>query len=354
MTEPADKVDILIVDDLPEKLLVFKTVLEELGQNLVFVRSGTEALREVLTREFAVILLDVNMPDIDGFETATLIRALQAQRAHADHLHHRLRRRDADRARLLARRGRLHPVAGRARGAALQGAGVRRAARAAAAHRAPGRRARGACGGRGRAAVAEESTRRSTFLSELSHALSGLLDVRTGMHRLLTMVVPRLAHGATVALLDDRARVRARGELARRRRCGHRRQRRRPAGDRSAAHPAGARSPAGAGAPASASCCATASGCSACCCSPASPARSAWPCSTKWPRARPSRSPRRSSTRACRTRSRSAGAPRRGSKKPASARTSSWRCCRTSCATRWRRSATRSRSSAASAAMTPS
>ncbi|HZE90618.1 MAG TPA: response regulator, partial [Rhizobacter sp.] len=69
--EPAN---ILIVDDLPEKLLVFGTVLEDLGQNLVFVRSGSEALREVLQREFAVILLDVNMPDIDGFETAGLIR----------------------------------------------------------------------------------------------------------------------------------------------------------------------------------------------------------------------------------------------------------------------------------------
>lgn len=69
-----DKVDILIVDDMPEKLLVFGTVLEELEQNLVFVRSGREALREVLQREFAVILLDVNMPDIDGFETASLIR----------------------------------------------------------------------------------------------------------------------------------------------------------------------------------------------------------------------------------------------------------------------------------------
>ena len=62
-----DKSNILIVDDLPEKLLVFGTVLEDLGQNLVFVRSGAEALREVLHREFAVILLDVNMPDIDGF-----------------------------------------------------------------------------------------------------------------------------------------------------------------------------------------------------------------------------------------------------------------------------------------------
>src|SRR4051812_8126788 len=68
------KVDILIVDDLPEKLLVFRTILEELDQNLVMVRSGSEALREVLEREFAVILLDVNMPDIDGIETAALIR----------------------------------------------------------------------------------------------------------------------------------------------------------------------------------------------------------------------------------------------------------------------------------------
>src|SRR5689334_23450032 len=72
MTE--EKANILVVDDLPEKLLVFESILEELGQNLVMVRSGSEALREILAREFAVILLDVNMPDIDGLETAKLIR----------------------------------------------------------------------------------------------------------------------------------------------------------------------------------------------------------------------------------------------------------------------------------------
>jgi CheY-like chemotaxis protein len=78
--EPADgsaldeQVNILIVDDLPEKLMVFQAVLEDLKQNVVCVRSGTDALREVLAREFAVILLDVNMPDIDGLETAALIR----------------------------------------------------------------------------------------------------------------------------------------------------------------------------------------------------------------------------------------------------------------------------------------
>src|SRR5215216_7586296 len=69
-----EKANILVVDDLPEKLLVFSSILEELGENLVMVRSGSEALREVLGREFAVILLDVNMPDIDGLETGRLIR----------------------------------------------------------------------------------------------------------------------------------------------------------------------------------------------------------------------------------------------------------------------------------------
>lgn len=70
----AERANILVVDDLPEKLLVFQTVLEDLGQNLVLVRSGAQALREVLQREFAVIMLDVNMPGMDGFETAALIR----------------------------------------------------------------------------------------------------------------------------------------------------------------------------------------------------------------------------------------------------------------------------------------
>jgi signal transduction histidine kinase len=69
-----DRANILIVDDLPEKLLVFETILGNLGENLVMVRSGAEALAEVLQREFAVILLDVNMPDIDGLETAEYIR----------------------------------------------------------------------------------------------------------------------------------------------------------------------------------------------------------------------------------------------------------------------------------------
>src|SRR5262245_63684982 len=69
-----EKTNILIVDDLPEKVLVYRSVLEDLGQNIVVARSGEEALRLVLRHEFAVILLEVNMPGIDGFETASLLR----------------------------------------------------------------------------------------------------------------------------------------------------------------------------------------------------------------------------------------------------------------------------------------
>ena len=68
------KANILVVDDLAEKHVVFRSILEELGQNIVSARSGQEALRYILEMEFAVILLDVNMPDIDGLETASLIR----------------------------------------------------------------------------------------------------------------------------------------------------------------------------------------------------------------------------------------------------------------------------------------
>src|SRR6185437_3937931 len=76
-----EKVNILVVDDLPEKLLVIETILEGLGQNVVKARSGREALRCLLDREFAVILLDVNMPDMDGLETAAMIRS---RRQNAD------------------------------------------------------------------------------------------------------------------------------------------------------------------------------------------------------------------------------------------------------------------------------
>jgi len=68
-----DKVNILMVDDQPARLLTYQTVLGELGQNLVCARSGAEALEKLMREEFAVVLLDVSMPDMDGFEAARLI-----------------------------------------------------------------------------------------------------------------------------------------------------------------------------------------------------------------------------------------------------------------------------------------
>ena len=68
------KVNILVVDDLPEKRLVMESILAELGENVIIARSGEEALLQVLRHDFAVILLDVNMPSLDGYETAALIR----------------------------------------------------------------------------------------------------------------------------------------------------------------------------------------------------------------------------------------------------------------------------------------
>ena len=70
----SEPVNILVVDDVPEKIIAIEATLADLGQNVVKASSGREALRCLLKDDFAVILLDVNMPDMDGFETAALIR----------------------------------------------------------------------------------------------------------------------------------------------------------------------------------------------------------------------------------------------------------------------------------------
>jgi len=215
-----EKSNILIVDDLPEKLLVFRTILEELDQNLVMVRSGSEALREVLAREFAVILLDVNMPDIDGLETARLIRQYKKSAhtpiifitAYADEMQ------TAQGYSLGAVDYILSPVIPdvlrqkvrvfvdlfqmQQRTRAMAGEQVARA-RAEAAR-----------------IAAEETTRRSNFLARASHELGATLDLEHGMRRLLELVVPQLAEaGALVVDADAEAplvflRTEAQGRLA--------------------------------------------------------------------------------------------------------------------------------------------
>ena len=69
-----DKVNILLVDDQPAKLLAYEVILKELGENLVKASSGREALEFLLKNDVAIILVDVCMPELDGFELAAMIR----------------------------------------------------------------------------------------------------------------------------------------------------------------------------------------------------------------------------------------------------------------------------------------
>ena len=74
------KVNILLVDDRRENLLALEGILKSLDQNLVQAMSGAQALKYLLRNDVAVILLDVEMPDMDGFQTATLIREREKTR----------------------------------------------------------------------------------------------------------------------------------------------------------------------------------------------------------------------------------------------------------------------------------
>src|SRR5262245_41065722 len=76
----SDKVKLLLVDDDRDNLLCLHAVLEPLGQELMLAESGTDALRLCLDHDFAAILMDVRMPEFDGFETAELIRARKRSR----------------------------------------------------------------------------------------------------------------------------------------------------------------------------------------------------------------------------------------------------------------------------------
>src|SRR5262245_64728176 len=68
------RASVLIVDDHPANLVALEAILSPLGHELVMARSGEQALREILHRDFALILLDVQMADMNGFETAAFIK----------------------------------------------------------------------------------------------------------------------------------------------------------------------------------------------------------------------------------------------------------------------------------------
>jgi len=198
-----ERTSILVVDDLAEKLLVFETILDELGQELVFARSGAQALREVLQREFAVILLDVNMPDIDGFETATLLRKYKKSAhtpiifitAYADE--EQTRRGYSLGAvdfilspvipEVLRSKVRVFVELYTMRQRAMR-QGDERAARMAA---------------EARRLVAEQNDKRSHFLSEASRSLGESLDLAVAERRLVELLVNGSTEFALVARVDE-------------------------------------------------------------------------------------------------------------------------------------------------------
>jgi CheY-like chemotaxis protein len=73
-THSSDKVNILMVDDQPGKLMSYEVILAELNENLIKATSGKQALECLLKGDIAIVLMDVSMPDLDGFELAEMIR----------------------------------------------------------------------------------------------------------------------------------------------------------------------------------------------------------------------------------------------------------------------------------------
>jgi signal transduction histidine kinase len=186
-----EKVNILVVDDLPDKRLAFQVVLEELGQNLIMASSGADALRELLQHDFAVILLDVNMPDIDGIETAELIRQHGKTRhtpiifvtAYADEMQ------TARGYQLGAVDYILSPIVPEI---------LRSKVRVFVELYRAQRRGQAAARLEAERTAAEEATRRSEFLAYASHELGVSLDLDEAIERFLRLMVP--AHAPFAAL----------------------------------------------------------------------------------------------------------------------------------------------------------
>jgi signal transduction histidine kinase/DNA-binding response OmpR family regulator len=197
---PMTQANILIVDDLPANLMVYRNILDELGQNILLVSSGEEALKMVLKQEFAVILLDVNMPTMNGFETASLIRK-RKKSAHTPIIF------------MTAFTDEMHMIQGYASGAVdylptpivpevlkakvrvfIELSQMRRQAALQAEERV-------------RREAAEESAQKSAFLAKLSESLARAQGQEELLGKLVQLSVPHLADVAFAWLKDDEAHV---------------------------------------------------------------------------------------------------------------------------------------------------
>ncbi len=197
-THSDDQASILIVDDLPSQHVVLRTVLEAPGHKVVGVSSGREALKAVLEQDFAVILLDVNMPHMDGFETASMLRSYRRTAAtpiifvtaYVD---------DAEMARGYSLgavdyiSSPVVPEILRAKvGVFVQMHRMNRELLARAVQREEVARAEA------RRAAADQARQRADFLAHVSHALTRSLNVETTVERILDTAVPALADMACV------------------------------------------------------------------------------------------------------------------------------------------------------------
>ncbi|TMH60439.1 MAG: response regulator [Betaproteobacteria bacterium] len=201
---PAGGADILIVDDRPDKLLVYRTILEDLGQNLYTAASGEQALKQVLERDFAVILLDVNMPGLNGLETAALIRN-RSRSAHIPIIFITADFNDEHHMQKGYALGAVDYIASPVVPEILQAKVkvfvdlfllAQQARRQAAEHLAlvEERVAR---------AAAEHATRRLAFLAQASAALGGSLDAAAISGELVRLCVPTLADVDALTLFDE-------------------------------------------------------------------------------------------------------------------------------------------------------
>ncbi|HUP98050.1 MAG TPA: response regulator [Usitatibacter sp.] len=209
-TSALERSHILIVDDRLDKRVVFRTILEELDQNIVTASSGEEALRWLLDNECAVILLDVNMPGMDGLETAELIRSRRKSShtpiifitAFADEMH------TARGYSLGAVDYILSPVVPNILRSKVKALVQLHRLNAELKKRSDERvslvREQAA------RTNAEEQQRRASFLAEATQVMASSLDVDTILKGASGLVVPFLADYSAMVLLNDDGSVRAR------------------------------------------------------------------------------------------------------------------------------------------------